>query len=130
MPATKKTTGRRSRAGHRLHSRWKPACAVKLALLPQVWPSPTQIGSPSRRRRIADCNAGGRRQRRRLNHGKVRYLRAEEGRHGGEDEDGVGLAGGLEVAAEDGEVGEVVALRGGGARVRGDGGRRWAVERG
>ncbi|KAI5000389.1 hypothetical protein ZWY2020_004978 [Hordeum vulgare] len=49
---------------------------------------------------------------------------------GGEDEDGVGLAGGLEVAAEDGEVGEVVALRGGGARVRGDGGRCWAVERG
>lgn len=52
------------------------------------------------------------------------------GAAGGEDEDGVGLARGLEVAAEDGEVGEVVALRGGGARVRGDGGRRWAVERG
>lgn len=40
------------------------------------------------------------------------------GAAGGEDEDGVGLARGLEVAAEDGEVGEVVALRGGGARVR------------
>ncbi|KAI4969150.1 hypothetical protein ZWY2020_000064 [Hordeum vulgare] len=34
------------------------------------------------------------------------------GAAGGEDEDGVGLAGGLEAAAEDGEVGEVVALHG------------------